>query len=139
VKRLAISLLACGTLAAFAAPSASAARFHFFLSPSKNIGCVIGGGFTRCDIIKHSWPLPPEPPTCEFDYGQAFGIGKEDKPGEILCVSDSAFDAEADVLPYGDRITIHRFRCASKTKGMRCVNTKTKHGFFVSRERYRLF
>jgi hypothetical protein len=138
MKRLALIVLAGCAVAAAAAP-ASASKFHFFESPSGNIGCVIGGGFTRCDIRNHSWPLPPEPPTCEFDYGQAFGIGRADEPGEILCASDTAFATDAEVLPYGERIAFHRFRCASKQKGMRCVNRKTKHGFFLSKEEYRLF
>ena len=43
------------------------------------------------------------------------------------------------MLGYGDRSGKNRFRCTSKQKGMRCVNTKNKHGFFIVAGHVRLF
>jgi hypothetical protein len=122
---------------AFAA-SASAASVTFFQTPSGNIGCAMSHGFVRCDTIEHSWTVPPKPATCEFDWAGSIGLGGEG-PAKFLCVSDAAFDPNSEVVGYGERISKHRFRCASKTKGLRCVNRKSGHGFFVSRDEVRLF
>jgi hypothetical protein len=138
MKRLAISLLACAALAAATAPTASA-KFTFFQTPSGNIGCVINGKGARCDIQRHSWPTPPAPPSCiDLDYGEGAVIGKHG-PGEYVCAGDSVFSPDAEVLPYGERIRAKRFRCASKSKGVRCVNRRNDHGFFISRAEVRLF
>jgi hypothetical protein len=130
-------LAAAVAMVAFAAP-ANAASVTFFQTPSGNIGCAMIAGFVRCDTNEHSWTVPPRPATCEFDWLGSLGVGREG-PGKFLCVSDAAFDPDSQVLGYGERISKHRFRCASKEKGLRCVNRKSDHGFFVSREEVRLF
>jgi hypothetical protein len=139
MKRLAISLLACAALAAVTAPAASA-KFTFFETPSGNIGCVISGKLgARCDIQRHSWPTPPPPPSCmDLDYGNGVEVGKHGR-GRYVCAGDSVFSPAADVLPYGERISAKRIRCASKRKGVRCVNRASDHGFFISRVEVRLF
>jgi hypothetical protein len=137
MKRLAISLLACAALAAAAAPTASA-KFTFLQTPSGNIGCAIGGKGVRCDIKEHTWPTPPAPPSCDLDYGFGVQIGKHGR-GSYVCAGDTVLDPNADVLPYGERISAKRFRCASKSKGVRCVNRDNDHGFFISRSDVRLF
>ena len=43
------------------------------------------------------------------------------------------------MLGYGERISKKRFRCASKQKGVRCVNRRNGHGFFISSDDVRLF
>lgn len=120
------------------APSASA-RIKFFQSPSGNIGCVVGGGLARCDILDHSWTPPPAPSSCfDLDYGNGVEvIGGH--PGEYTCAGDTVFSPSAPVLEYGDKITKNRFTCTSKTSGMRCANRNSGHGFFVSRASVRLF
>jgi hypothetical protein len=42
-------------------------------------------------------------------------------------------------LRYGESVRRGRFRCRSRRSGMRCVNTRTGHGFALSRERVRRF
>ena len=120
-------------------PSAASARVKFFQSPSGNIGCVIGGGLARCDILEHDWTPPPKPASCiDGDYGNGVEvIGGH--PGQYTCAGDTVFSPNNPVLGYGEKITKNRFRCKSKTSGMRCVNRKLKHGFFLSRDRVRLF
>jgi hypothetical protein len=138
MKRLAISLVLGAAALAILAPSASA-KYTFFESPSGNIGCVINGGGVRCDIQHHSWPTPPKPASCDVDYGEGVAVGKRDVPANFVCAGDTVFDPDAEVLRYGERIRIKRFRCASKQKGMRCVNRDNKHGFFLSSQDVRLF
>jgi hypothetical protein len=120
-------------------PAAASARVKFFQSPSGNIGCVIGGGLARCDILEHSWSPPPKPSSCiDLDYGngvQVFG----GHPGEYTCAGDTVFTPNARVLQYGHKITKNRFTCTSKTSGMRCANRNSGHGFFLSREAVQLF
>jgi hypothetical protein len=139
MKRLAISLSACVALAVATAPAASA-KFTFFQTPSKNIGCVISGKLgARCDIKQHSWSTPPAPPSClDLDYGEGAEVGRHGRGGYV-CAGDTVFSPSAEVLGYGERISAKVFRCASKQKGMRCVNRATKHGFFISRSEVRLF
>jgi hypothetical protein len=137
VKRLVICAIVCAGLSGGFASGASALKE--FKSPSGNIGCIMSAKFVRCDIREHSYPNPPKPDPCYGDYdGNVVGLGTSDK-AEISCASDSALDPAYPVLAYGDRISNRRFRCASKTKGMRCVNLRSKHGFFLSRADLRLF
>jgi hypothetical protein len=137
-RRLALSLaLATLALAAVLVPSASA-KVKFFQSPSGNIGCVVGGGLARCDILEHTWPTPPKPEGCPVDYGNGV-IVLGGHPGEYTCAGDSVFSPSAPVLGYGEKITKNRFTCTSKTSGMRCANRNSGHGFFLSRQTVRLF
>jgi len=114
-----------------------ASAFKGFESPSHNIGCVMYEQGARCDIIHHSWPLPKKPGSCEFDYGGSVFIGDRGR-GEFGCVSDSAFGL-GSVLPYGESIRKGRFICTSEEAGVRCHNRRDGHGFFLSRQRVRLF
>jgi hypothetical protein len=137
MKRLAISLVIGAAALAILAPSASA-KFKFFKTPSGNIACAMGGGAVRCDIQQHSWTPPPKPTTCDVDWGFGVQVGRQD-PASFVCAGDTVFSPSNPVLAYGERAIKNRFRCTSKQKGMRCVNTKSRHGFFLSRDDVRLF
>jgi hypothetical protein len=134
VRRSLLVLVAAAL--ALAVGASSAAAYKGFETPSHNIGCILTEQVARCDIRDHSWPTPKKPKSCEFDYGALF-IGKQGK-GEFGCVSDSAMGA-GPVLDYGESIRKGRFVCTSEEAGVRCVNRRNGHGFFVSRERVRLF
>ncbi|HEX6651883.1 MAG TPA: DUF6636 domain-containing protein [Thermoleophilaceae bacterium] len=124
---------ALGALAG-AAPASAAVSFH---SPSGNIRCVIAAKiYTRCDITRRDWRPPPKPRTCEFDWGNTLEVGLRGR-GRFGCVSDAIDPGR--VLSYGEAIQRGRFRCRSRRSGMRCVNTRTGHGFALSRERARRF
>jgi hypothetical protein len=136
--RITTTLLSAALAALVFAASANASTFKQFHSPSGNINCGMGGGFVRCDITEHTWTSPPQPATCEFDWGGSVGVGRKD-PASFLCVSDAVGGPDSQVLGYGEKIYKNRFSCSSKQKGMRCVNHKSGHGFAVSREKVRLF
>jgi hypothetical protein len=138
IRRLALTF-ALSLAALLAATSGASAGLKQFQSPTHNIGCVMIAQAVRCDIRHHQWPTPPTPPSCELDYGQGVAVGKKDRPASYVCAGDTALDPTAPVLDYGNRISNRNFRCASKTKGMRCVNKHTKHGFFLSVETVHLF
>jgi hypothetical protein len=138
MKRLAFAIaLAAAALVLFA-PGASAAKFKFFQTPSGNIACAMGGGVVRCDILQHSFVAPPKPADCDVDWGNGVAVARKG-PGDFVCAGDTVFAPENPVLGYGERQVKNRFRCTSKQKGVRCVNTKSRHGFFLSRDEVRLF
>ena len=138
MKRIAISLAVAVAALAFTASGASAAKFKFFKTPSGNIGCVMGGGAVRCDIKQKSWEAPPKPSWCDVDWGFGAAVGRK-KPANYVCAGDTVFQPGEPTLGYGERQIKNRFRCSSKQKGIRCVNTKNKHGFFLSRQKVKLF
>jgi hypothetical protein len=138
MKRLAVSAPLAAIVLVVVAPAAPAKKLEFFKSPSGNIGCLISGGGVRCDIRNHRWPTPPKPSSCDVDYGFGVQVGKH-RRGSYVCAGDTVLDPGADVLGYGERIRAKRFRCASKQKGVRCVNRRNGHGFFLSAQDVRLF
>ena len=132
MKRCLVLTLA---IAGLVAPSADAGLFQ---SPSGNIGCYIAKrSGVRCDIAQHTWPTPPKPPSCDVDYGGGVQVGRR-KRASFVCAGDTALH-QGPVLGYGKTIRRGRFRCRSRTDGMRCVNRRTHHGFFLSRARVKLF
>jgi hypothetical protein len=135
-RLLVAAALALLSIAVAAAP-ALGSSFKGFVSPTRNIGCVMDSTGVRCDIREHSWPTPPKPKSCEFDYGGGLFVGTKGK-AEFICASDTALEA-GPVLPYGSSKRFGRFRCTSEESGMRCVNTRNGHGFVLSKQRAKRF
>lgn len=133
--RRGISLLGTLFLMLVAAPAASPALVHF-TTPSKNIGCLGDRTFLRCDIVRTTVKPPPKPRSCEFDWGNAFGLGPKSR-GRRLCVSDSALGGRR-ILRYGQTLRTGRIVCRSRREGLTCTNP-SGHGFFLSRQRIKLF
>jgi hypothetical protein len=129
-----------GAAAASAATPASLKRqfgMIEFLSPSHNLGCALSKQYARCDASKWTWKLPPQPHSCEFDWGGSVNVSGKD-PGQLGCVSDSTLGA-TQVLAYGTYAQLGKLRCTSQSTGVSCLNRSTGHGFFISRETYRVF
>lgn len=122
--------------------SASASTFHLtnFRSPSGNIGCYLLGGVARCDINHRNWSPPPHPKWCsnEVDFGQGLIVGSTG-PGNWVCAGDTALNPKARPLPYGSTDVVGALSCSSATTGVTCTNTRTRHGFFISIQSYRIF
>src|SRR5205085_106282 len=134
-RALPIALILAAAIAAIGASSASA--FVFFDSPSQNIGCAMAKGGVRCDISQHSWQAPPKPRSCELDYGGGDVVDRHHR-AEYVCAGDTVVQS-GPVLPYGHSKTKGPFRCTSEEAGVRCVNRHSGHGFFLARQRVRLF
>ena len=111
-----------------------------FASPSGNIGCIIGSGQARCDIKNRSWSPPPRPPGCpnEVNFGQGMLVNNAGV-GHFVCAGDTAIIPGARALPYGTDTLAGGFLCASRTSGMACFDTRTRHGFFIAIQGYRSF
>ena len=136
-RRIAIPLLLALAILAALAATASASLVGF-QSPSHNIGCYMDGHAVRCDIKERNWTPPPKPADCDVDWGQGVAVGRHGQAGYV-CAGDTALDPNHQVLEYGDKITRGRFKCKSKQSGMKCVNTRNKHGFVLSRDDVDLF
>ena len=135
------ALIVSTVLAAGAWAGTAAAASRAFQSPSGNIVCSIDGGASvRCEILKKDWSPPPKPRTCPLDWGGGLVLGARGRPA-ILCAGDTIQPPPRHpyrVLPYGRSIRSGSITCSSARTGMTCVNV-ARHGFLLSRERYRFF
>jgi hypothetical protein len=118
------------------ATAASASASRGFKSPSGNIGCVISKSSARCDIRSHSWNAPRKPSSCNLDWGGAIGVSNG--RGHFLCAGDTTLGAGSQ-LGYGKTIHMGHMLCESQEAGMRCVNVRKGHGFFLSKQEYEFF
>jgi hypothetical protein len=111
----------------------------FFSTPSENIACHVSAKAARCDIRERSWKPPPEPASCkeiELDYGH--GIVLTADGAEFVCAGDTTLGAPA-TLGYGEASQRGAFRCESEEDGVTCSDVEDGHGFFLSRQSFRIF
>lgn len=118
--------------------AADAMADAFFHAPSRNISCVVGGGSARCDIASHTWRITRRPAGCHLDFGNGFTLARRGSRGQVSCAGDTLIGSRGTTLRYGRRITRTGITCTSRSSGMTCRNGRG-HGFFVSRQSYRLF
>lgn len=105
-----------------------------FRSPTGNIVCGSGKFGVGCDITQRNW-TPPETGPCPGTWSLFLGT---DGTAEFSCeTSGPGYDPP--VLNYGEASYIGDVQCVSRQDGMTCTHRPTGHGFFVSRESYRLF
>lgn len=109
-----------------------------FLTPSRNIGCLIAAGAVRCDILERTYGDPPAPVDCQGDYGQSIAVDRKGI-GRLVCATDTVIDMDAPVLQYGTATTVDDFGCVSAQSGVTCYNLVTKHGFALSQAAPSLF
>jgi hypothetical protein len=123
----------CATVAvAVLAPPASASLAGFQTENGK-VGCYLDGQGVRCDVKKPRWEPPPQPASCEFDWGQGLILFRQG-PAEYVCASDTALDPRHDVLAAGEKVKRGRFKCKAFDRGtIKCVNKRNGEGFTVSR------
>jgi hypothetical protein len=135
VFRIAAIAVFAASVVAVGPASAEPAAQEFFRTPSKNIYCawLSGPKTLRCDILSGVRPLPPKPPSCDFDWGAGFDLRRTGR-ARILCVSDSVVTNSAKVLRYGQTWSRGGLTCKSRVTGLRCRNV-SGHGFFLSRQR----
>jgi hypothetical protein len=126
-----------------------APRYGAFKTPSRNIVCGYGiapdGSASMECGIKSGLRPPPRPIHCDAgdpndkrlslrDHGRAAPVLCAGDPGPLL----PQIEARARVLAYGRTTRFGGISCASAITGLTCRN-RTGHGFFLSRESWRLF
>lgn len=112
---------------------------HHFQTPSGNIGCFVSRRDARCDIRERDWEPTPEPKSCRkigLDYGQGIAVGSDH--AEFVCAGDTVLGGQ-DTLAYGQNSRRGLFRCHSGPRGVTCTNAANGHGFFISRQSFRIF
>lgn len=110
-----------------------------FASPTGNIVCVIAPDVAGCRALTTDWDLPPKPASCDTDWADDISVAMD--KAEFRCASDAMpYDFQMQRrLAYGASIRAGDFVCRSSTAEMRCDNTRTRHGFTLSRSRYTLY
>ena len=129
ILRLAIvAALALG----IAVPAASGAPAPF-RTPSGNIHCYLGngsGGTVQCWVMSRA---------CRGEYGTfaySWAMSGRQRPMRF-CPGDLVRGTR--VLGYGRSVSVGQMTCRSQQRGLTCTNRRTGRGFFLSRERQRIF
>ena len=109
----------------------------YFITPSKNIRCELGADSVRCDIVQGAaWIPTTKPASCVADvYGNGLTLTST---AELNCVGDT-WGEDGPTLEYGHALRTAAIRCVSDPAALRCENTRTGHGFTMSRETYTRF
>jgi hypothetical protein len=147
VAVLGLALILLGSGSAQAKPRLP--RYGSFKTPSKNIVCgyaldVHGLASMECGIKSGLRP-PPHRIHCLAgdpndkrlslrDLGRAAPVRCAGDPGPLL----PQIEARARVLAYGAHIRIGGITCSFAITGLTCRN-RSAHGFFLSRQSWRLF
>ena len=133
--------LVAALVVAAAAPASAQAASAYFETPSRNIACGWysgSGGSLRCEIGSLLRPLPARPASCDVDWGYGISMGRTGR-AQVLCAGDTIRrTGNVRILAYGSTWQRSGFRCTSSRTGLRCVNASGR-GFFLSRERWRIF
>jgi hypothetical protein len=118
------------TLTAVVWSPASSAAVRWFYSPSGNIGCEVAaadprGTYAHCQTVN-----PPRSVVLKANGHSRICRGTS-------CLGNGPENAFK--LGYGHSVRVGPFSCTSRTDGMRCVVTRTGHGFLLSRQSLKLF
>jgi hypothetical protein len=114
----------------------AAQSLNAFQSPSGNIACVMTAKLARCDIAERDWKPPPRPASCPLDYGQGIEL-RTTGTAQFVCAGDTALNAQAPTLDYGESSQVGAITCTSAESGMSCSNS-SGGSFNLSREGYDL-
>jgi hypothetical protein len=127
-QTLRAGLAACALIIVVIAPSSASAAY--FRTPSRNIVCGTGpqsfDGGASCTVLSE---------------GNARGekIWSMRRRGRVRVFrSMSNAPIEVRVLRYGQTYRGFGIHCTSRKRGLRCRN-RSRHGFFLSRARQRVF
>ena len=123
-SRTAVLILALAVLAAL--PSAAEAAYKPFKLPSGGIYCAYMSGDGLKPQVR-----------CDANFlNDLAGVVKVRGRARFARVTDTVADPEAPVLRYGRTRRFGKLRCSSsRRRGVRCMSTRSGHGFFLSRER----
>jgi hypothetical protein len=124
-----------------------APRNGAFRTPSGNIVCgytVGSDGLASMECgIKSGLQPPPRRIHCQAGdpNDKRIGLTATGRAVPVLCAGDPGpflVEAKARVLAYGHSWSAGGITCTSATTGITCRN-RAGHGFFLSRERWRVF
>ena len=140
-----LTVLVAALVVCTAASSASRTAVVLqFRTPTGNIGCAFSSGLEgdetptiRCDIRSRLQPPPKPPKGCQLDSGDSIQITRFGR-AILVCHGDTAIDPHSRVLAYGHMFRRDGVGCVSRAVGITCTNARG-HGFFMSRQSWRIF
>ena len=125
-----------------AAPSAASVTDRF-VTPSGNIVCNVGGApmpVAACEVSSGR-VAPPLPSICPPDGPKDIGRLELERTGAFpVCNSDTIREGGEPKLPYGSRTAaLDPVACLSEEAGVTCVDSGSRHGFFLARSTFVTF
>jgi uncharacterized protein DUF6636 len=146
VKGKVIGLVVLGLFGSSAAIAASSGAFR---TPSGNIVCAYSfdssPAYVSCGIKSGLKPRPSRAieRDCRFlgYQGNRIDLQSPGRAQPVPCAGDTgpfAYVNTKHVLAYGETLHGGGIRCTSRRAGLTCRNVQG-HGFFMSRERWRVF
>ena len=81
--------------------------------------------------------MPARPSNCDLEFGDSIGLRRRGRPF-FVCHGDTTIDPTHRILRYGQSWHYLGFVCTSRTTGLTCRNA-ARHGFFMSKQSFRLF
>jgi hypothetical protein len=113
-----------------------------FQSPSGNIVCHVGGsqGLAACEVGSGR-VSPPIPSICPDGRPRDIGRIELRASGALpVCNSDTIRAGGEPKLPYGSRTaSLDPVACVSEESGVTCVDSSSRHGFFLARSTFVTF
>ncbi len=107
-----------------------------FRTPTGNIVCAVAQEGASCGIREFDYPVPAKPDSCGLaGWGQFLSVNQSG-PGQIACSDGVPADPMSPVLDYGASVRSGAFTCSSAVTGVSCLNTRTGHGFDLSKEKF---
>ncbi len=118
-------------------------EMYSFATPTGNIVCLLVGkgsgatsDYVRCTIRQKAWVGPARPASCDLDYGTDLAVSTG--RGEFTCAGDTVLGIPGQAtLGYGTTVRMGQAACDIDSNGVTC--RAGSHGFFMSKENYRLF
>ena len=125
------------------AASPAAAVTQRFTSPSGNIVCAIGegsGARAACEVASGR-VAPPVASLCPAAGRKTVGRIELGQRGAVpVCSSDTIRAGGEPKLRYGSRTaSLDPVACVSEEVGVTCVDSTTRHGFFLARSTFVTF
>jgi hypothetical protein len=108
-----------------------------FVVTGSNVGCSIGHGSVRCDVVQRVWAPPAQPASCTTTWGSAVVL-KGAGPAEFVCGGTAAVSAGDNVVPDGWDDEVGHITCQVRSFGVDCF-AASRHGFILSRTGYTFF
>jgi hypothetical protein len=118
-----------------------------FVMPSGKIRCMFfslsdkskpGSEVLRCEIAGGINPMPPQPESCNLDWGQGLFLNNAAQRAEVSCAGDTIYSPDSPTLDYGKTWRKNSFSCKSTPDGLTCTNGLS-NGFFLNREEWKTF
>ena len=127
MSRFSVALIAAAVLAAL--PASASGAIRSFRSPTGKLGCMF---YSDADV--------PAQVRCEWKGANDRALVlDETHKGKRNRISDTVFDPKAKPLAYGRSTKFGKLKCTSRTSGITCTSSKSRHGFMVSVDRQRVF